>query len=94
MSVQGTEVQGQQTYAEAKCPAACYDWDSFCQYLSLLGVQRHAITKHLQNIFESHELNENSVSSILEHTAATKQIFLRWNSSYFFCFSSVKFDED
>src|SRR3989338_800982 len=35
----------------------------------LFGVQRPAITKHLQNIFESHELNENSVSSILEHTA-------------------------
>jgi hypothetical protein len=35
----------------------------------LFGVQRPAITKHLQNIFESHELDENSVSSILEHTA-------------------------
>ncbi|MDP3983220.1 MAG: virulence RhuM family protein [bacterium] len=36
----------------------------------LFGVQRPAITKHLKNIFESGELNENSVSSILEHTAA------------------------
>jgi len=35
----------------------------------LFGVQRPAITKHLQNIFESGELTENSVSSILEHTA-------------------------
>ncbi len=35
----------------------------------LFGVQRPAITKHLQNIFETAELNENSVSSILEHTA-------------------------
>jgi hypothetical protein len=35
----------------------------------LFGVQRPAITKHLLNIFESGELNENSVSSILEHTA-------------------------
>jgi len=35
----------------------------------LFGVQRPAITKHLKNIFESGELNENSVSSILEHTA-------------------------
>ncbi|RLD56365.1 MAG: cell filamentation protein Fic [Bacteroidetes bacterium] len=35
----------------------------------LFGVQRPAITKHLKNIFESEELNENSVSSILEHTA-------------------------
>ena len=35
----------------------------------LFGVQRPAITKHIQNIFESGELVENSVSSILEHTA-------------------------
>ena len=35
----------------------------------LFGVQRPAITKHLKNIFESGELQENSVSSILEHTA-------------------------
>lgn len=35
----------------------------------LFGVQRPAITKHLKNIFESGELNEDSVSSILEHTA-------------------------
>ncbi|MCK4744528.1 virulence RhuM family protein [Candidatus Parcubacteria bacterium] len=34
----------------------------------LFGVQRPAITKHLKSIFESGELNENSVSSILEHT--------------------------
>jgi len=35
----------------------------------LFGVQRPAVTKHLKNIFESGELNENSVGSILEHTA-------------------------
>jgi len=35
----------------------------------LFGVQRPAITKHLKNIFESGELDEDSVSSILEHTA-------------------------
>src|SRR3989344_2828101 len=35
----------------------------------LFSVQRPAITKHLKNIFESKELIENSVSSILEHTA-------------------------
>ncbi len=34
----------------------------------LFGVQRPAITKHLKNIFESGELQENLVSSILEHT--------------------------
>lgn len=35
----------------------------------LFGVQRPAITKHLKNIFESGELSEHSVGSILEHTA-------------------------
>jgi len=36
----------------------------------LFGVQRPAVTKHLQNIFESRELEKSSVSSILEHTAS------------------------
>ena len=34
----------------------------------LFGVQRPAITKHLKNIFDSEELDENVVSSILERT--------------------------
>ena len=34
----------------------------------LFGVQRPAITKHLKNIFESTELQEEVVCSILEHT--------------------------
>ena len=34
----------------------------------LFGVQRPAITKHLKNIFESGELDEKLVISILEHT--------------------------
>lgn len=34
----------------------------------LFGVQRPAITKHLSNIFESNELDEKMVCSILEHT--------------------------
>ena len=36
----------------------------------LFGVQRPAITKHLKNIFESNELQEEVVCSILEHTTA------------------------
>jgi hypothetical protein len=36
----------------------------------LYGVQRPAITKHLKNIFDSGELQEDSVSSILEHTGS------------------------
>ena len=39
----------------------------------LFDVQRPAITKHLKNIFASGELNEKSVSSILEHTARDKK---------------------
>ncbi len=35
----------------------------------LFGVQRPAITKHLNNIFTEGELKESSVSSISEHTA-------------------------
>jgi len=34
----------------------------------LFGVKRPAITKHLKNIFESNELQEDVVCSILEHT--------------------------
>ena len=36
----------------------------------LFGTKRPAITKHLSNIFNSGELDKDSVSSILEHTAA------------------------
>lgn len=45
-------------------------WLSQQQIANLFGVQRPAITKHLKNIFASGELEENSVSSILEHTAS------------------------
>jgi len=41
----------------------------------LFGVQRPAITKHLRNIFESGELVESRVSSILEHT--TQQYIIK-----------------
>lgn len=44
-------------------------WLTQTQIAQLFGVQRPAITKHLRNIFRSGELEEESVSSILEHTA-------------------------
>ncbi len=44
-------------------------WLTQDRIAELFRVQRPAITKHLKNIFESGELVENSVSSILEHTA-------------------------
>lgn len=35
----------------------------------LFGVDRTVITKHLKNIFETHELSEDSVCAIFAHTA-------------------------
>ena len=43
-------------------------WLTQQKIAELFGVQRPAITKHLKNIFESGELKEDVVSSILEHT--------------------------
>ncbi len=44
-------------------------WATQADIATLFDVQRPAITKHLKNIFETKELNEKSVCSILEHTA-------------------------
>lgn len=44
-------------------------WMTQKKMSDLFGVQRPAITKHLQNIFKTDELLEDSVCSILEHTA-------------------------
>lgn len=43
-------------------------WLTQQKIAELFGVQRPAITKHLRNIFETGELKEEVVSSILEHT--------------------------
>lgn len=43
-------------------------WMPQAAMAELFSVQRPAVTKHLQNIFESGELDEHVVSSILEHT--------------------------
>ena len=45
-------------------------WLTQQQIAALFGTKRPAITKHLSNIFNSGELDKDSVSSILEHTAA------------------------
>ena len=45
-------------------------WLTQEQIALLFGVQRPAITKHVRNIFASHELEEISVCSILERTAS------------------------
>ena len=44
-------------------------WLTQKRIAELFGVQRPAVTKHLSNIFQEGELQEPSVSSILEHTA-------------------------
>jgi len=44
-------------------------WMTQKNIAGLFGVQRPATTKHLKNIFETGELEEDSVSSIMEHTA-------------------------
>ena len=44
-------------------------WLTQKQIADLFRTQRPAITKHLYNIFKTSELQENSVCSILEHTA-------------------------
>ncbi|MEI8203660.1 MAG: virulence RhuM family protein [Bacteroidota bacterium] len=43
-------------------------WLTQQKIAELFGVQRPAISKHLKNIFETGELKEEVVSSILEHT--------------------------
>lgn len=45
-------------------------WLTQTQIAELFGVKQPAISKHLKNIFNSGELVENSVHSILEYTAA------------------------
>ena len=48
-------------------------WMTQKKIAELFGVQRPAITKHLKNIFESEELEDDSVSSIMEHTAEDRK---------------------
>ena len=51
-------------------------WLTQQQIADLFGTKRPAITKHLSNIFKSGELDEDSVRSILEHTAADGKIYM------------------
>ena len=55
-------------------------WLNQKKMAELFGVQRPAVTKHLNNIFESGELDEQSVSSILEHTASDGK---RYKTKYY-----------
>lgn len=50
-------------------------WLTQQQIADLFGVKQPAISKHLKNIFESEELDEASVHSILEYTAADGKLY-------------------
>ena len=50
-------------------------WLTQNQIADLFGTKRPAITKHLLNIFKSGELDEDSVRSILEHTASDGKVY-------------------
>ena len=50
-------------------------WLNQNQIGELFSVQRPVITKHIKNIYESGELDEKSVSSIMEHTAKDNKIY-------------------
>ncbi|WP_343565237.1 virulence RhuM family protein [Kiloniella sp. b19] len=50
-------------------------WLTQQRIADLFGVQRPAITKHLKNIYESGELDEEGTSSVLEHVGETGQTY-------------------
>lgn len=50
-------------------------WATQKAMAELFGVNRPAITKHLQNIFAEGELEEKAVCSILEHTAEDNKVY-------------------
>ncbi len=50
-------------------------WLTQSQIAFLFGVKQPAISKHLNNIFKSGELDENSVYSILEYTASDGKLY-------------------
>lgn len=45
-------------------------WLTQQKIADLFGVDRTVVTKHLKNIFQTNELNQNSVSAKIAHTAA------------------------
>ena len=55
-------------------------WLTQSQIADLFGVKQPAISKHLKNIFESNELSQDSVHSILEYTATDGKVY---NTSFY-----------
>ena len=50
-------------------------WLNQKQIADLFGIERSVITKHLRNIFNSKELDENSVCAKIAHTASDGKIY-------------------
>ncbi len=50
-------------------------WATQAQIASVFGVNRPAITKHINNILQDGELEEKTVCSILEHTASDGKVY-------------------
>ncbi|NOQ68042.1 type II toxin-antitoxin system death-on-curing family toxin [Patescibacteria group bacterium] len=50
-------------------------WLTQAQIALLFGAERSVVTKHLRNIFESKELNKNSVCAKIAHTAADEKTY-------------------
>lgn len=50
-------------------------WLTQKQMSGLFSVDRSVITKHLQNVFKTAELTENSVSAFFAHTAADGKVY-------------------
>ncbi len=77
-STQGNEIILYQPDETMKLEVRLVDetvWLTQQQIAELFGTKRPAITKHLSNIFKAGELDENSVRSILEHTAADGKVY-------------------
>jgi len=50
-------------------------WLTQAQIALLFGVERSVVTKHLRNIFNTRELNKNSVCAKIAHTAVDGKIY-------------------
>lgn len=50
-------------------------WLTQFRIAELFEIDRSVVTKHLKNIFETGELNSNSVCAIFAHTADDKKVY-------------------
>ena len=64
-------------------------WLTQEQIATLFGTQRPAITKHLNNIFNSGELDRTSTCSILEHMGNEKVVKIKFVSTDLIFFVSL-----